>query len=433
VPAPTPTPSFRLPGTPRPIPSPTPSPTPAPVPTATVFAGPAVDRIAFVGPDNHIYTIASDGSARRRITPPPANPDGPAAAYSWPTWSPDAQSLLLSAAVPDPGYPGGRLVVYYTSETSPDSGLVAIHQDGRGSEGILPGVYHYAMWSPDSKRVAIIAVGLDDLAVFVAGLDGAPARPIIGGAPMYVTWSWDSQRMYVHQQSRLMMFTPSSAGVGRTLGISGRYQAPMAATSPGGRLAYVMDGPDGIGDVVISDADGTNREAVVQVTGVAAVQWSPDGRRLAIGLTVGGDERNYGQVLIAEVASTEVVTAVQGPIFSFEWSPDARQLLFAQHATDDAGLLRWSVLDIDDGAIIPIVDLRPTPEFGLRLVYFDQYAQSHRLWAPDGRHFVLAGQLQDAQTGTPVGPAEQVWIVDATGADVPRAIAEGYLAFWSPQ
>jgi Tol biopolymer transport system component len=174
---------------------PAPTQTPAPVPTATSFAGPSVDRIAFVGTDSQIYTIAPDGSGRRQITPPPANAAGPVAAYTWPTWSPDAQSLLLSAAVPDADYPGGRLIVYLVDEGSPQTGLVSVHQDGLGSQGILPGVYHYAIWSPDSRRAAIIAVGLDDLAVFVSGLDVSPARPVIGGAPLYMTWSWDSQRM----------------------------------------------------------------------------------------------------------------------------------------------------------------------------------------------------------------------------------------------
>ena len=57
------------------------------------------------------------------------------------------------------------------------------------------------------------------------------------------------------------------------------------------------------------------------------------------------------------------------------------------------------------------------------LPYFDQYALSHRVWAPDSTSMVLP--LVDATGQTHVD------VVPADGSD-PRPIADGDAAFWSP-
>lgn len=419
--------------TPRPIPSPTPTASPSPVPTATRVAGPPVDRIAFVGVDNQVYTIDATGTGLRQITPMPSVERGPVPGYTWPTWSPDGRSILMSAVVPDPESPGGRLVVYVVDEGSPDSGLRTIHQDRRGSGGILPGVFHYAIWSPDGEQVAIIAVGLNDLAVFISSLDDNPARPILGGAPMYVTWSWDSARVYVHQRERLMMFNLAGGEAAQSLGASGRYQAPVAAANPGGRLAYVVDGADGTSDIVVTDPDGGHRTEVVEVPDLTAIQWAPDGRRLAIGRTVGDDAQSYGEILIADLDTGQVRKVLERPIYAFEWSPDGGRILIAERHPEIAGVFRWSVLEVGDGSVRHLIDLRPTDEFAQMLVYFDQYAQSHRLWAPDGDSFVLAGDTPEHAPTVDDDLLERVWVVDADGREPPQPIAVGYLAFWSPR
>jgi TolB protein len=427
--------------------TPDPSPTPPPeeaeaTPTATPRTAPPVNRIAYAGLDGHVYTVAPDGSESRRITPPSPR-DGPAAVYTWPTWSPDAQTILLSGAVPDPDFPGGRLVVYLSDEDSGDGSIREIHHDRRGSEGILPGAFHYAMWAPDGQRVAIIGVGLADLAVFVSRLDGQPARPLIAGAPIYVTWSWDSSTVFVHQQKRLMVFDLGGGGAVRSLGASGRYQAPVAASSPGGRLAYVVDTDDGPGELVVVDVDGDDPVDVVDVERLAAVQWSPDGRKLAIGRTVGEDSRNYREFLLADLATGEVRIVLEQPIFAFEWSPDGSRILIAEQSQDRPGVLRWWVMDANGEQMRHVVDLLPTPELGQMLVYFDQYSQSHRLWAPDGRYFVLTGEVRPAGGGAAgqgaprdeggAAAREAVWVIDVEGEEPPRPVAEGFLAFWSPR
>ena len=57
------------------------------------------------------------------------------------------------------------------------------------------------------------------------------------------------------------------------------------------------------------------------------------------------------------------------------------------------------------------------------LPYFDQYALSHRLWAPDRASIILP--LVDSSGAT------QIVVVPADGTDS-RPIAHGVSGFWNP-
>jgi hypothetical protein len=57
------------------------------------------------------------------------------------------------------------------------------------------------------------------------------------------------------------------------------------------------------------------------------------------------------------------------------------------------------------------------------LPYFDQYALSHRVWAPDSRSIVLP--LVD-----PAG-RDRLFVLPADGSDGPPAI-DAEIGFWSP-
>jgi TolB protein len=59
------------------------------------------------------------------------------------------------------------------------------------------------------------------------------------------------------------------------------------------------------------------------------------------------------------------------------------------------------------------------------LPYFDQYAQSHRLWSPDGSAFVFAGTLANGESG--------IWLQPVGEEDAqPVSLGPGVYATWSP-
>jgi len=57
------------------------------------------------------------------------------------------------------------------------------------------------------------------------------------------------------------------------------------------------------------------------------------------------------------------------------------------------------------------------------LVYFDQYALSHHLWAPDSSSFLMPVVAEDGIT--------YVAVTDPAG-DHPPILLDGQMAFWSP-
>ena len=68
--------------------------------------------------------------------------------------------------------------------------------------------------------------------------------------------------------------------------------------------------------------------------------------------------------------------------------------------------------------------VRPVSDFVNQILpYFDQYALSHRLWAPDSASIILP--LVDSSGGT------QIVVVPADGTDS-RPIADGVSGFWNP-
>jgi hypothetical protein len=58
------------------------------------------------------------------------------------------------------------------------------------------------------------------------------------------------------------------------------------------------------------------------------------------------------------------------------------------------------------------------------LEFFQQYAQSMSLWAPDGSAFTYAGSNEAGASG--------VWIQPATEGAEPVLVADGVFAEWSP-
>jgi TolB protein len=59
------------------------------------------------------------------------------------------------------------------------------------------------------------------------------------------------------------------------------------------------------------------------------------------------------------------------------------------------------------------------------LPFFDQYAQSHRVWSADSSAFVFAGTLTDGRSG--------VWVQKVVEGSEPAFIGPGVFAAWAPR
>ncbi|MBC8170118.1 MAG: hypothetical protein H7X77_00530, partial [Anaerolineae bacterium] len=123
------------------------------------------------------------------------------------------------------------------------------------------------------------------------------------------------------------------------------------------------------------------------------------------------------------------------------WSPDSQSIAFITPARRSAGTfdasytprlqqpeleLTWSLLDLSDGSSQRLASFNPTNEMIYVITYFDQFAQSHRLWSPDSRALVY---------GEVTAEGDLIISILDIAADrvVPYSIGQGVLGIWSYQ
>ncbi len=158
--------------------------------------------------------------------------------------------------------------------------------------------------------------------------------------------------------------------------------------------------------------------------------WSPDGGRVAYSVLRRSGGLIFGPIHIYDLDSgqSQQVTADSFDISGFFWSPDGTRLAYLSRLPlREAVWMQWRVINPNTGEDRGYAAFNPTYQMRYVVSSFNQYAQSHRIWSPDGRYLVYADQ--DDQR------VERIWIVD-TFADRdadPLFVAEGTMGFWSWQ
>lgn len=437
VPSASPAPAASPAATPQPAVAPTAAPTPVP---ARVVATGTVNRIVLAAPDGHIYTVDPGGGGRKQVSPV-TGAGFTGGQFTWPVWSPDGGTVLFSSVLEKPA--GGANVSLIRAPAGGGE-HVTLYEDDPLSQGIGNGVPHFAMWSPDGARIALIAGTSQELVTLL--IDSETGKGIEGvavGAPVYIAWSPDSKFLLVHLRDTLFMYQrgEGAARGRRSLQISNpalNYYAPQFAPLDN-RFVY-GDEIDGSRRLVMRLADGVTAKDLGAAQGILGFRWSPAGDNVAVGR---GDESGLFEVL-------SVVSPQGGPerelikkrMYGFWWSPDGRKIAVAAASRSYRVSIDWSVIDVATGAETPLGTNLPSSEFEFVLSFFDQFGNASQLWSPDSKSFVVAGAMLKppavAQPGgelppPPRGGPEQVWVLDASGAVAPKPIGEGFLAFWSPR
>jgi hypothetical protein len=141
--------------------------------------------------------------------------------------------------------------------------------------------------------------------------------------------------------------------------------------------------------------------------------WSPDGRTIATLRLQGGSG--------STVADRTIVTAaaISTPATGASSRPAA-----ATPAPTPGPELHLIFVNVADGAVRSDRVVRPTSRFVNEfLPYFDQYALSHRVWAPDSSAILLP-LVDDAGR-------DQLVSLEADGSPSSRVL-DGTIGFWSP-
>jgi len=386
-------------------------------PTTATSAGPAPSvasdvaglrgRLAVLDADGQLVTMDPDGSDE--IVLDEVEPG--TSQVRQPTWSPD-----------------GRSVAWVHVEVS-EAGALSASIATAGEDGTRPStsrttvVPFYLSWDPTSSRIAYLGAPSDtfiELGVLeAAGRNSGTS--LDAGQPVFFSWGPEGDQLLVHigaERLDRLALDGSTSVVGDR---PGTFSVPVW-TADGKTFVY-SSVDEGGQRLVARNVNADRGRPLVAYEGLIAFVVSPDGERVAFQVI------QPGRILplsVIDVDGGETVEIVDAPIASFFWSPDGERLLYLDPdpLPDDTGLwFRWGVWDGTSSFV--------TPRFALSqlisveyLQFFEQYAQSMRLWSPDSRAFAYPGTSEDGQEG--------IWIQSARPHRAPVLVAEGDFVAWSP-
>ncbi len=400
-------------GAPWDLPSPSAAPGPetgaspaAPAPREASGIPGAPGRIAVLDADGTLTTFDADGTGE----PVVLDESDPGAIFvRQPTWSPD----------------GARIAWVRIGGSGTSATLMTTSADGtRPTETPVAAAPFYLSWDPTSSRVvylggsavADIELGLIDVEA------GAGAVPIDAGSPFYFSWNPTGKQLLVHVGTDRLDRLGVDGTVTSVADRPGMFTAPVWTTD-GNTFVYAAEAGDGQ-QLVARERDTDRSETLARFDGTITFVVSPDGRRVAFQVIRDRAIVVPLSVIDRRTGAIEQVTDDYAP--AFFWSPTGGKLLsLLPELTDERIWFRWGVWE-DGTSFTTSERFVPSLEFSRDyLQFFEQYAQSMRLWSPDGGAFVYAGESESGTSG--------VWIQPAESGAEPVLVADGVVATWSPR
>lgn len=403
-----------------------------------------VNRIAYINNTGDLLLVDPDGSGETRVTG-----DYRAGvlsqalersdSYAWPTWSRD----------------GARIAVSRVSVSGPSSGLsVQVYDVDAGSmttayQNDLPapvadGTPHYLFWAPDHQQLSFLAPTPEGLTLFVRDLrTDEEAGAVALGAPLYFDWAADSSLLAVHSGDRVSILEPTPEGDESSIAVDAvGFRAP--AISPDGSLVAYSGIRGGVQGIFLawmnpSSTSGAPISAaprmLMETEGLTAFAWSPDGSTLAVAEQLRPGVPVFDRLRLVSADGQESATLVEEQLVGFFWSPQGDSVAWV--GIDSLSrAMDLTVSRVESGK--PSGDARhlfrfsPTGEVFTMLSFFDQYAYSHSIWAPDGSALVVAGDggLQSGRVNGSGPHGGEIYVIDVSTGEA-RRIASGKLAVWS--
>lgn len=385
-------------------------------------------QLAYIGGDGNVYVVSPERVAEKTAVTTDAQSarEGAGLSYHRLAWSPGGQ-LAYAAVVRENEAARGTL--YLRDDPAQPARTIA-HSDDH--------FFIYVYWSlasctPQCQQLAYLIEEEQDISLRLLDVASEPVRDVrLGmGWPFYFAWSPNGRFLLTHagrekQNDPHMRLMQVSLEPEETAVISqqtGNFQAP-AWSAAGWAALQTNEGATRL--QIVADESVTT---VAQMNGErAAFSWSPDGAYLAFMERPDDSSPFFNPIQLYEVATGETRRLIDVGLrpTAFFWSPDGKRLAYLNWVplgTNDWA--QWRVIDVATGEDRGYKMFDPTLALRFTLDSFSQYAQSHRLWSPNGRYLTYADR---DFLGT-----ERVWLID-TWADAgtdPIFVDRGSLAFWS--
>lgn len=376
-------------------------------------------RIAFIDSEGQLGTISPDGSGLRMLTDIDDE-----RTYRFPTWAPNNPTVAAIGRDPD----GGGL---YLIDDRPDAALFELY--AHREEGP---VYHY--WSPDGDTLSFIAPRVEGIALHVVPADGQSESRVVATGRTSFFWHWmpDSSAVFIHTgftgdpnaQTKLA-FVPVEGLIDETqVDRAGFFQNPAVAYD-GQYYAFGSVDPLGVRWLTVHLTENGFTQWLQPHQGVVAMGWSPTDLELAYISPPDNRPTFYGSMKLLDLAEEELRELVDRTVLAFFWAPDGKTIAFLTlenfEPGDEQNLveLGLGVVDSTDGVERKLLTFQPSDVFVDRLMpFFDNYAQSHNIWSPDGHAIVLPMIDENGQN--------QIVVVPIDGTES-VALTEGVAAAWS--
>jgi TolB protein len=441
----------------------TPDPEERPASGGGLAPGDQASWLAYIGGDGNVYATTAARTRRVQITADAtARAEESGLSYHRLAWSADGR-LAFAAVTRSGSNAHGKLYVTgpIGRQTAPDAAstptawLVAENE-----EHFI--IYNYWSPAPCSSGSACgyltyLIEEADGVALHLVDFDsGVVTDQRIGvGRPFYFSWSpqgdhivWHTGGAARHNAAAAIVWHDVASGTSSAWPVEpGLFHAP--AWAPDGRawLAVIGSGTRRAIDRLQSFGGqipvGSRRDYPAQSEVLAAAHdsriafaWSPDGSRVAYAVGRPGRYEEPGDTFYGPVhvwqAETGEARALTNPAFDiagFFWSPDGQRLAYLSRLVlPDAIWMQWRTYDVDRQVDRGFAAFHPSPLMRFMIHSFNQYAQSHSVWSPDGRYLVYADRGRDL--------VDRVWLIDteappAEGGTQPILVDEGSLGVWS--
>lgn len=404
------------------------------------------NQIAYINLEGQLCVIAPTGGISTVV-------DIAGRSLQFPAWSPDGTYLAIMSMMPSNAGVFALPV--------PASGLLDVEELRPLYINHLQRPF-YLYWSPDSYTVSFIASHPQGLGLHLIGRAGRDHRLLTIGQPCFWDWTPKGEEVLVHsggssEAARLAFINARSADRDELMTRPGLFQAPGIA--PSGRFwAFAGIAQDGKPQLVVAERTDMARITLPQV-GAVALGWSPVHDVLAFMSPDEPARHFYGPLRVLDTATEVVRTLTDDTVLAFFWSPNGRYIAYLTLAeavvsspppdstqtnggyTNGNGhkpilqsipqltrreelILNLWVVHVATGERRLLTAFQPAEDFvSPFLAFFDQYALSHRIWAPSSDALVLSALADERK---------QVIVVTLDNAH-PRPIADGSMACWSHQ